>query len=128
MYRYALAVCGLLALWCTMAFAEAEGTARVVPGQPPRLEKAAHQDRDFRQSLVRGPVGRFQAVRMDDRSVLILDTKGAHVWVFGATGSGFHLLYAGQISPGKRAGEIVEGAALRLEKGHQSRSRDEGDH
>lgn len=66
---------------------------------------------------VRGSVGRFQAVRMDDSAVVILDTRQAHLWVFGATGSGFYLVYGGRIYPGEKAGEIIDSSSLRFEKG-----------
>jgi hypothetical protein len=66
---------------------------------------------------VEGSVGRFQAVRMDDSAVVILDTKQAHLWVFGATGSGFYLVYGGRIHPGEKAGEIIDSSSLRFRKG-----------
>ena len=64
-----------------------------------------------------GNVGRFQAVRMDDSAVVILDTKQAYLWVFGATGSGFYLVYGGKIRPGEKAGEIIDSSSLRFKKG-----------
>ena len=66
---------------------------------------------------VGGSVGRFQAVRMDDSSVVILDTKQAHLWVFGATGNGFYLVYGGRIYPGEKTGEIIDSSSLRFKKG-----------
>ena len=66
---------------------------------------------------VGGSVGRFQAVRMDDSAVVILDTKHAYLWVFGATGSGFTLVYGGRIRPGEKAGEIIDSSSLRFKKG-----------
>ena len=85
-------------------------------GEKTTIAPAAKQKADPRN--VRGSVGRFQAVRMDDSAVVILDTKEAHLWVFGATGSGFYMVYGGKIRPGEKAGEIIDSSSLRFKKGH----------
>ena len=69
-----------------------------------------------KKSSPRGGVGRFQAVRMDDKAVFILDTRRGHSWVFNVTGSGFYSVYAGQIHPGKKTGEVINSSSLKPQK------------
>lgn len=69
-----------------------------------------------KKSSPRGGAGRFQAVRMDDKAVFILDTRRGHSWVFNVTGSGFYSVYAGQIHPGKKTGEVINSSSLKQQK------------
>jgi hypothetical protein len=100
-----------------LVWAELKSEQEGRQGELKAKEKAYQEYVEFQKSLSKGNVGRFQAVRMDDSAVFILDTKQAHLWVFGATGSGFHVVYGGQVYPGMRAGEIIDSSSLRIEKG-----------
>ena len=63
----------------------------------------------FTSELSKGPVGRFQAVTMEDSSVLILDTKEGHVWVWDLSGLGtVSMVYGGQVFLGERVGEMMQ--------------------
>lgn len=88
-------------------------------------ERSHQESLEFRKSLSKGDVGRFQAVSMDNSAVFIVDTKQAHLWVFRATGSGFYLVYGGQIYPGLRVGEIIDSSSLKLQKGQFFTPREE---
>ncbi|MGD2125668.1 MAG: hypothetical protein PVG99_06280 [Desulfobacteraceae bacterium] len=74
---------------------------------------------EFYKPLSRGPVGRFQAVRVEDNSVFILDTKEGHYWIWGGSGSSgaVSLIYGGRVRPGKRMGEIIESLSLKPQEG-----------
>lgn len=100
----------LVLLHGSLALAELQPKGEETASAPAAKQKAY-------QGHMKGGVGRFQAVRMDDSAVVIIDTMQAHLWVFGATGSGFYLVYGGRIHPGEKAGEIIDSSSLRFRKG-----------
>jgi hypothetical protein len=71
----------------------------------------------FRSSLAKGSVGRFQAVAMDDSSVVILDTQEGHVWMWDLSGLGtVSMVYGGQVFLGENMGEMVQSVPLKSRK------------
>lgn len=51
----------------------------------------------YKKSLLRGPVGRFQAMQVNPIEVLIIDTKEGHLWVWSRKKR--KTTYQGQITP-----------------------------
>lgn len=52
--------------------------------------------------------GRYQAIRLDATGALILDTQEGHLWIWGVhKETGIMLIYQGQVSLGKKAGEVI---------------------
>ena len=79
-------------------------------GKPPTEQEVrqwASRAAAFRETLVAAETGRFAAVRVDNSSVLLLDTRQGHLWVwtFGAKGS--FTTYQGQLLPGLNMGDVV---------------------
>jgi len=71
------------------------------------------EKREFIKSLSKDNTGRFQAVRMNNSSVFILDTKEGHLWIWitqaGKDGrSEEFLVYQGQAVPGSRMGDLID--------------------
>jgi hypothetical protein len=55
---------------------------------------------EFKLSFKDGADGRFQTAKMDDKSVLIIDTKLGHLWVFRMSPDPL-IKYAGKVYPGR---------------------------
>ena len=55
---------------------------------------------EFNLSLKNSAEGRFQTTKLDDTSILIIDTKLGHLWVFRSSPEVL-IKYAGQLHPGK---------------------------
>jgi len=52
--------------------------------------------------------GKFQAIRIDGTSVLIIDTQEGHLWLWGVYKDiGFALFYQGQVSVGEKPGDTI---------------------
>jgi heme/copper-type cytochrome/quinol oxidase subunit 4 len=65
-----------------------------------KLSKIDQQVLDeFNLSLKDSSEGRFQAVKMDDTSILIIDTRLGHLWVF-RTSPEVLVKWAGKVKPG----------------------------
>lgn len=62
----------------------------------PRLSK-------FKKTLK--DVGRFQAIKIMENFVIILDTKEGHLWLWETIVSDSSLTYGGQLCPGEYMGE-----------------------
>jgi hypothetical protein len=72
-------------------------------------EHTGGADKTFRDSLSRGPVGRFQAVTVDDSSVVILDTQEGRIWMWDLSGLGtVSMVYGGQVFLGENMGEMIQ--------------------
>lgn len=68
--------------------------------------------REFIKPSFDEDVGRFQAVRMNNNTVFILDTKQGHLWIWIIQSdkegkSNEYILYQGQVFPGDNMGEII---------------------
>ena len=55
---------------------------------------------EFNQAFQDSSDGRFQAVKMDDTSILIIDTRLGHLWVFH-TSPEASVKWAGKVKPGR---------------------------
>ena len=55
---------------------------------------------EFYQSLKNGSEGRFQTQSTGDKSILIIDTKLGHLWIFRTSPDPI-IKYAGKLYPGK---------------------------
>jgi hypothetical protein len=66
-------------------------------------ERSSQHDRqvleEFNLSLKDSAEGRFQAIKMDDTSILIIDTKLGHLWVFRTSPEAL-VKWAGKVKPG----------------------------
>lgn len=66
-------------------------------------DKLSKHDRrileEFQQSFQNSAEGRFQMERMDDASILIIDTKLGHLWMFRMSPEPI-VKYAGKVHPG----------------------------
>jgi hypothetical protein len=54
---------------------------------------------EFNLSLKDSSEGRFQAVKMDEASILIIDTRLGHLWVFRTSPEAL-VKWAGKVKPG----------------------------
>ena len=67
-------------------------------------EKLSKHDRqileEFKLSFKDSAEGRFQTTKIDDKSILIIDTKLGHLWVFRLSPEPI-IKYAGKVYPGK---------------------------
>ena len=62
----------------------------------------------FQKSGSKETVGRFQAVRLSNETIFIIDSQEGHIWVWLLNNEGSFLIYEGQLFPGTRMGEIIE--------------------
>jgi len=76
--------------------------------------EAALEDPDPKRSD-----GRFQALRVDDASVFILDTREGHFWLWRISKVGtLSLLYGGHVRPAATMGEVIDRVPIKpREKG-----------
>ena len=67
-------------------------------------DKLSKQDRqvleEFKLSFKDSADGRFQTTKIDDTSILIIDTKLGHLWLFRTSPEPV-IKYAGKVSPGR---------------------------
>ena len=67
-------------------------------------DKLSQHDRqvleEFNLSFKNSSEGRFQTAKIDDTSILIIDTKLGHLWMF-RTSPEVLIKYAGKVYPGK---------------------------
>jgi hypothetical protein len=67
-------------------------------------DKLSKHDREvleeFNLSLKNSAEGRFQATKIDDTSILIIDTQLGHLWIFRSSPEAL-IKYAGKVYPGK---------------------------
>ena len=67
-------------------------------------DKLSQHDRqmleEFKLSFKNSAEGRFQTEKMDDKSILIIDTKLGHLWVFRMSPDPL-IKYAGKVYPGR---------------------------
>ena len=54
---------------------------------------------EFNQAFQDSSDGRFQALKMDDTSILIIDTRLGHLWVFRTSPEAL-VKWAGKVKPG----------------------------
>jgi hypothetical protein len=64
---------------------------------------------------------RYQAIRLDENSVFIIDTEEGHLWLWGigeGRGSDVHsiLRYEGKLKPGRQMGDVLEMSSVRKKK------------
>ena len=65
-------------------------------------------------ALADSEIGRYQALKLQletaSVSVLIIDTKEGHLWVWGAATSGelWDMTYMGKVRPGQKMGDLIE--------------------
>ncbi len=82
-----------------------------------RLEYQHALRKDFIDSVSQGPVGRFQAVKVDSGVVFILDTKKGYLWMWGAVMVGgkpsITISYQGRVVPGINIGDTVDKFRIR---------------
>ena len=75
-----------------------------VADQSEAKDKLSKHDRqileEFKLSFKDSAAGRFQTEKMDDTSILIVDTKLGHLWVFRLSPEPI-IKYAGKVYPGK---------------------------
>ena len=75
-------------------------------------------------------IGRYQAMKIAletaSVSVLIIDTKEGHLWVWGASTSGdlWDLTYMGKARPGQKMGDLIE--SWNVEEKRSSKSKRSG--
>jgi hypothetical protein len=63
----------------------------------------------FKKSLSTGGAGRFQAIPLSPESVLILDSKEGHFWLWVISSEkGGTLIYQGKVMPGVEAGDLIK--------------------
>lgn len=66
-------------------------------------DKMSQNDRqileEFKLSFKNSAAGRFQTTKIDDKSILIIDTKLGHLWMF-RTSPEVLIKYAGKVRPG----------------------------
>jgi hypothetical protein len=67
-------------------------------------DKLSQHDRqileEFKLSFKDSAEGRFQTTKIDDTSILIIDTKLGHLWLFRTSPEPV-IKYAGKVSPGR---------------------------
>jgi hypothetical protein len=107
--RLSAAILLVLPLW---SFPEAARAAEgfFPDGNPPtelEVRQWSTRVKEFRETLVDGETGRFAAVRVDDSSVLLLDTRLGHLWVWTFGEEGSFTTYQGQLLPGLNLGDVV---------------------
>lgn len=82
-------------------------------GEKDKKWKVRESDRRaFAGEQTGSETGRFQAVRMNNSSIMILDTMEGHLWVWVSQPdqsgkSAEFLIYQGQVVPGSKMGEII---------------------
>ena len=65
-------------------------------------------------ALADSEAGRYKAIKLQLQtasvSVLIIDTKEGHLWVWGAAASGklWDMTYMGKVRPGQKMGDLIE--------------------
>jgi hypothetical protein len=65
-------------------------------------------------TLADSEAGRYKAMKLQLQtasvSVLIIDTKEGHLWVWGADASGklWDMTYMGKVRPGQKMGDLIE--------------------
>lgn len=62
---------------------------------------------DFKKSFSKESIGRFQAIKLSNDAIFIIDTKEGHIWIWVSKGDR-HLIYEGQVFPGTKMGDIIE--------------------
>jgi hypothetical protein len=55
---------------------------------------------EFKHSFKNSAEGRFETVKVDDKSILIIDTKLGHLWVLHMSPEAL-IKYAGKVYPGR---------------------------
>jgi hypothetical protein len=55
-----------------------------------------------------GEKGRYEAIRMDNSVVVVIDTAEGHMWVTGVGESLMTMIYFGKVRPGAKMGEIID--------------------
>ena len=70
-------------------------------------------EKDKKTDLTEERTGRYQAVRMDNNAVFILDTKEGHIWVWviqkdNKGKPAEFLFYQGKVIPGSKMGELID--------------------
>jgi hypothetical protein len=101
-----------------MVFWNSPGWAQLSSEQEKRMEQLEKNQEiekiisqgilDFNKSGTKENVGRFQAVRLSNETIFIIDTKEGHLWVWLLNNEGTFLIYEGQLFPGTRMGDIIE--------------------
>ena len=117
MYRIFVIALMAVGLFCT------DGWGGLTPEQEKRLEQLESQEQmgrvisqdmlEFNKSFSENSPGRFQAVRLSNVAVMILDTQACHIWLWLAKGETFLLIYEGQVFPGTKMGEIIDSYQMR---------------
>ena len=76
-------------------------------------DKLSKHDRqileEFKLSFKGSAAGRFQTEKVDDKSILIIDTKLGHLWVFLMSPEPL-IKYAGKIYPGRSFWKTIQRA------------------
>ena len=62
---------------------------------------------EFNLSLKNSAEGRFQTTKMDDTSILIIDTRLGHLWILRSSPEPL-LKYAGKVYPGKSFWKTIQ--------------------
>jgi hypothetical protein len=117
--KLASGLAGLLALAALTAAlpgAAAAGDGFFPDGHAPseaEVRAWAHRVKEFRETLAPGENGRFSAVPIDGTSVLIVDTRLGHLWVWAFGEKGSFTTYQGQLVPGLAMGDVVGASGSR---------------
>lgn len=53
-------------------------------------------------------IGRYEAIRMDNSVVVVIDTAKGHMWVTGVGESLMTMIYFGKVRPAAKMGDIVD--------------------
>ena len=77
---------------------------------PPVSQEWRELKAAYLASLEEASPGRFQAVRLDESSIFVLDTQLGHIWVWAFGKQGGFTVYQGRVVPGLKMGDIIEAA------------------
>ena len=100
-------------LWGHLSWAESSSGQGKGKKELKAKEKIGQAYIEFNKSLSKGSVGRFRATTVDKNTVIILDTKEGHFWLWGQGISTITLIYGGQVYPGKHIAEIIYEISLK---------------
>ncbi len=83
-----------------------DGFSSAQPLEKKELEEKLLRKNKFIKNL--NDVGRFQAFKFDSTSIVILDTREGHIWLWGVLKGKSLLVYFDRVYPGKSFGETME--------------------
>ena len=101
----------------SVCFQEKQVFAQEKSGKQHSKDSILEQIRiNFYNSVSVGPVGRFQAVKLTNSSVFIIDTKEGHLWAWSIHKMASGIVYQGQITPGEKMGDVIDRLLISIPK------------